>query len=220
MERDLKSIAHAAIAHGIFIYLPTGNKNYILGSRLVCAECNEPWYMNLTECFICGAVNPFLYRCDNCRAFSSITKASDKCDNCDQQRTLHQECPNPKCLSNTDKEVHIAINNMGGVFNRNSGFRISLQRCLNCGSQHQIYEARRIFVFTLSSTKVDKTNLRIDDPEVISSYSFVIFRVLENDKIKYSVLRLSEYLKEESTFELACISEDLGETFDKIFGKK
>ena len=220
MKRELKSIAHAAIANGVHIYIPTGDKNYIVGSRLVCAECNEPWYMNFTECFLCGAVNPFLYRCENCRAFSSITKASDKCGNCGQQNTLHQECPSPKCLSNTNGDVHKAINKIGGVFNKNSGFRISLQRCLNCGSQLHVYQVRRIIVFTLSSTRVDKTNLQIDDSKVLSSYSYIIFRILENSKIKYSFLKLSEYIKAENTFELANIYVSFGQIINKIFSSE
>ena len=217
MERELKSIAHATIANGIHIYIPTGNKNYIVGSRLVCAGCNEPWYMNLTECFICGAVNPFLYRCENCRAFSSITKASDKCSNCNQQETLHPECPNPQCPSNTNDEIHEAVNKMGGVFNKRSGFRISLQRCLNCGSQFHVYQIRKIIVFTLSSTKVDKTKLQIDDLEVLSTHSFIIFRIIENDKIKYAFFKLDEYLMAENNFELLHIYDDFGKVLDKIF---
>jgi len=220
MERELKSIAHAAIANGVQIYIPTGNKNYIIGSRLVCAECNEPWYMNLTECFLCGAINPFLYRCDNCGAFSSITKASDRCDSCGEQGTLHQECPNPDCVSNTNKSVKKAINSMGGVFNKYSGFRISSQRCLNCGSQFHLYQVRRIIVFSVCSEMIDKSKLHIDDPEVLSKYSYIIFRILKNGEIKYSFLPLSEYARKENVFSITQVYDNFGEVIKEIFNKE
>jgi len=220
MKRELKSIAHASIANGIHIYVPEGEKNYIIGSRLVCAECNEPWYMNFTECFICGAMNPFLYRCDSCKSFNSITKSAGGCNNCGKRDTLHQECPNPKCLSNTNTKVHKAINMMGGVFNKQSGFRISLQHCLNCGSKYHMYKVRKLSVFTTSSTKMDITNLRVDDQEVLSTYSFVIFRITEKDKIKYSFLSLSEYLQKKNNFQLSHIYHDYGKMLKEIFLEK
>jgi len=217
LERELKSISHAMIAHGIHIYIPSGHKNYIIGSRLTCAECNEPWFMNFTECFLCGAVNPFLYRCDNCRAFNSITNASGRCNNCGKQGTLNLECPNPQCLSNTDKSVHAAINQLGGVFNMNSGFKISLQRCLNCGSQYHKYQTRKIYVVTTPSTNVDKGKFTPDDPELLRSSSFVVFRLQGKDKLRYSLLREDQYLKIDHVFELTTIEDNLDGILDKVF---
>lgn len=220
MKRELKSIAHATIANGIHIYVPEGDKNYVVGSRLACAECNEPWYMNFTECFICGAVNPFLYRCDNCESFVSITTARRTCSSCGKPRTLHLECPNPKCLSNTDKTVHDAINKMGGVFHKSSGFRISSQYCLNCGSQHHKYQVRRISVFTVPSRKVDKKSLSIDDPEVLFPFSFIIFRIRGKNGIEYSFLKLKEYLGIGKSFELSEIYKDFAKVLGQIFSKE
>jgi hypothetical protein len=220
MVRDLKSIAHAAIAHGFYVYLPIDTKNYFIASRLVCAECNEPWYTNLTECFLCGAINPFLYRCDSCKSFSSITKASSLCDNCGKKGHLHKECPNPECPTNNNPIIHEAVNSLGGVFEKYSGFSISLQYCLKCGSQFHQYQVRRIFVFTLSSTKVNKSDLSIDDPDVLLSNSWVIFRLMKNDQRAYAYLELRDYLQARDNFELTRIVNDFGEMINEIFDKR
>lgn len=217
MERDAKSIFHAAIAHGIHVYIPAANKNYFIGSRLVCSKCGEPWYMNFTECFCCGAPNPFLYRCDNCGSFNSITGATFKCVNCEKEGTLHQECPNPVCITNTDKSIHIAVNAQGGVFARNSGFRTSSQYCLNCGSHSHVYQVRKISVFTLASTKVKKDELRLDDQDLLPLCSYIIFRILKIDRIAYSTMRLSEFLDSENTFDIVNLYTDFGEVIGQIF---
>jgi hypothetical protein len=219
MKTEIKSISHAAISFGVQIYVPSDSKNYVIGCRLVCSECNEPWSLNLTECFICGNINPFLYRCSECGQFSSLTKAKNKCSYCNRTGTLRQECPNPKCLSNTNRKIKDRINKYGGVFKKYSGFRISLQRCLACGSQFHQYQVRRIIVSTLSSENVDKTNVHVDDPGVLYEYSYILFRIEQDNKVKYSCQKLAEYEKQENLFVLYQAYNSLKDVIDKIFSR-
>jgi hypothetical protein len=65
---------------------------------------------------------------------------------------------------------------------------------------------------------IDKSKLQIDDPEVLSNYSYIIFRILKNGEIKYSFLTLGEYAKKEDLFSLK-VYDNLGEVFNEIFSK-
>jgi len=109
---------------------------------------------------------------------------------------------------------------MGGVFHKSSGFRISSQYCLNCGSQLHKYQIRRIYVFTVPSRKVDKSIISIDDPGVLSPFSFIVFRIREKDGIKYSFLRLKEYLGMEKSFKLSETYKDFSKVLGEIFSKE
>jgi hypothetical protein len=218
MNLELKSTAYAIISRGIHIYIPDDSKNYVLASRLVCAECNEPWYMNLSQCFLCGAINPFLYRCDSCRTFISITNAGKKCNTCGKQNTLHLECPNPKCLSNKNKEISKEINRLGGVFNKNSGFLISLQHCLNCGSQLHRYQTKRIIVSTINSKKFEKNKIKIEDPTELTNESYILFRLVSNsEKVRYAFMKLTKFRKCSEIVELSKLYENIDEVLKEMF---
>jgi len=220
MENELKSIAYACISKGIQIYIPE-DERCILGCRLVCNECNEPWYMNLTECFICGAINPFLYRCDSCGAYISITNAGKKCNKCGKEGTLHLECPNPNCLTNTDSELHKNINKKGGVFNKNSGFLISLQYCLKCGGQLHNYQIRKLYVKTINKKIIHKKEILSLIKNDIDKYTFIIFRIPSKKRIRYSYLKPVEILKTKKEFiKLKNVKEEFEEIINEIFNKR
>lgn len=217
LERQIKSISHAMIAHGYQIYTPLTAKNYFLANRLVCVECREPWFMNFPECFLCGGLYLPLYHCDNCGSFSSITGSTGKCSTCGKQGTLHIECPNPDCLTNTDLTLNKSINKLGGVFDKNSGFRISQQHCLKCGSQNQIYQVRKIHFLIINNYEINTSNYNIDDPELLKDNTFLILRI-ESTKISYAAFSQEEF-ERNSKLKINQIYSDLNEVLDKIFSK-
>lgn len=218
MENELKSIAYASISKGVQIYIPDENR-YIVGCRLVCSECNEPWYMNLTECFVCGAINPFLYHCNHCGTYISITNAGKRCNNCGKENTLHLECPNPKCLTNKSKDIHTSINTKGGVFNKNSGFLISLQYCLKCGGQLHNYQIRRLIVKTIEKDTISKRELTFNK-NTLDKSTFIIFRYAPKKEVLYSFIRLDDVHKLPDLIKLKHFKEDFGEVIEEIFDKK
>lgn len=220
MDNEIKSIAYASISKGVQIYLPDKD-GYVIGSRLVCAECNEMWYTNLTECFLCGAINPFLYHCESCGAYVSITNAGKKCNSCGEENSLHLECPNPNCLSNKDKKIKKLINEKGGVFDRESGFLISLQYCLKCGSQYHHYQVRKLFIKTVKNDELNKNDLTQLTNEKLDVFSFVIFRKHEGNIIKYSVYKFDEIIFDKNgKFEVKNFQDDFEKIINEIFSKK
>ena len=191
MNNQDKSIAYAFIANGVQIYLNEGD--YFLISKLICSNCGDSWYMNLTECFLCGTINPFLFRCEDCGSFQSITKSSGKCNNCGSSK-LYMMCPNPNCISNKDEEVKKEANELGGCFNKNSGLLIAQQYCLTCGSQYHRYKNYKILVRTIDSPNVVISKLAL--PENVSEELYLILRLKEDDKIKYHICKVNELTKD------------------------
>lgn len=187
-ETDEKSISYAFIANGVQIY--TSNKGYFLVSKLVCSDCGESWYMNLTECFLCGAINPYLYTCASCGAFQSITKSSGSCSKCGSSK-LYMSCPNPNCVSNKNETILAESNRLGGVFNKDSGFLIAQQQCLNCGSKHHEYKNYKIYVRSVGSTEIRFNDLEIES-DYVSDYSYLIIKYKNGEDINYCLYKLSE----------------------------
>jgi hypothetical protein len=181
MNNNEKSIAYAFIANGVQIYL-NENEPFIV-SKLVCAECGDAWYMNLTECFLCGAINPFLYQCSSCKTFQSITKSSNQCSKC-RSNKLYMVCPNPKCVSNTNKDLFSSANSYGGVFNKESGLLIAQQYCLTCGSKHHIYKNHSIYVRVSNKKEINFNDLEIN-PDGISNNSYLIVKYKPNSSTLY-----------------------------------
>ena len=218
-KTTLKSISYGSIAHGIQIYVPTIEKNYALACILACSECGAQWTMSLTECFLCGWINPFLYRCSNpsCRSFNSITNASSTCGSCGKRDTLHWECPNPDCVSNTDRNMHKMINALGGIFDKSSGLKIALQRCLTCGSQEHQYQVRKIHVFTVHSTIVNTNSISIQDRDILPDLTYLIFRVMSEQELKYATVNHRD-LERNTAIQLSQTTNKLEEVLDKIFG--
>jgi len=188
MRNDVKSIAYAFISEGVQIYLAEQSDNFLI-SKLVCLECGWSWYMNLTECFICGSVNSFLYQCLNCGNFQSITNSTGTCNTC-QSNNLLMICANKNCLSNTDSGVFNEIKKFGGVFNKNSGFLISQQYCLNCGSQCHQYLTYRIYVKVFQSKSVTLSRLDIT-PQGNSFNSYLLLK-WKGGQIKYHLIKTTD----------------------------
>jgi len=195
MINDEKSIAYAFIANGVQIYL-NEEEDFFVISKLVCQDCNNSWYMNLTECFLCGAVNSFLYKCSSCGEFQSITKSNNKCSNCNST-DLYMVCPNKNCISNTNKEVFKEANDYGGVFNKNSGLLISQQYCLNCGSKYHKYKNYEIYVRSTKSSKIDFKKLNIDINKLSENSYLIIKYHNEENKVKYSLYKVKDIINKD-----------------------
>jgi len=192
MNNDEKSIAYAFIANGVQIYL-SDSLNYFTISKLICNNCGHSWYMNLTECFLCGALNPFLYRCGECGSFQSITKSSGKCSKCNSIK-LVTACPNPDCLSNKNERVFEEANKFGGVFNKDSGLLISQQYCIKCGNDTHRYQNYKIYVRKINKDKIDFKDLGIKQEEITDKTRLIIKRVGKNNTISYGLLKLKEFI--------------------------
>lgn len=189
MNNDEKSIAYAFIANGVQIYL-NDEEDFFLVSKLICDNCGNSWYMNLTECFLCGAKNSFLYRCSKCGKFQSITKSSNRCSNCGSDN-LFMVCPNPECISNKDSQILKESNNYGGVLNKNSGLIIAQHYCLNCGSNFHRYKNYRIYVRKTEKDSISFKDLQIDSNK-ISESSFLILKWVKKGAIKYGLYKIGD----------------------------
>ena len=215
MNNETKSIAYAFIANGVQIYLGDEIDHFIT-SKLICSDCGMPWYMNLTECFLCGAINKFLYRCADCKEFVSITNSSGKCTACGSM-DLYMVCPNPDCISNKDEALLKEINGYGGVFNRQSGFLISQQYCLYCGSQYHSYKNYKIRVITITS-KIMTSNDILTSSSQLTDNSLLIVRVKSGGNISYGSYKVSELNGE--NIELKNLHTNFTEVIDSLYPKR
>jgi DNA-directed RNA polymerase subunit RPC12/RpoP len=206
-NNETKSIAYAFVANGVQIYLGDKDDQFIT-SKLICSDCGGPWYMNLTECFLCGAINKFLYRCSSCGKFISITNSSRACGNCGSKE-LYMVCPNEECISNKDVELSKEINQYGGVFNKESGFLISQQYCLYCGSQSHMYKNYTIRVITTTSDVLSMNEIDLNSQK-LESNPYLVIRRKREEKISYGVYKRSE--SNEESIEL----KDLYDNFTKV----
>ena len=217
MNNDDKSIAYAFIANGVQIYL--NEEDHFLVSKLICVDCGDSWYMNLTECFLCGAINPFLYRCSECNKFQSITKSGDKCSNSEcGSEELYMVCPNPECLSNTNANIFKVANAFGGVFNKESGFLIAQQFCLSCGSKHHTYKNYEIYVRVISKDSGDFKELNIDSNN-ISDNSYLIAKYKPDAKtLKYGLYKIKDIV--DKTFKLNNLKDNFGLVVSELYPKR
>lgn len=215
MNTENKSIAYAFIANGVQIYL--SDYEYFLASRLCCLDCGDAWYMNLTECFLCGAINPFLYTCSNCKNLIPITNSTKICSNssCNSENSkLLSSCPNSICISNTEHAIKAIIDRRGGVFNKDSGMLISQQYCLNCGSNQHIYKTYKIIVRDTETKNVSKEDLRILI-DYCSDNSKVLIKYKTDDRmIKYQLLGTQNM---PNTIVLDKMKDSIGDIVSELF---
>ena len=212
MEINNKSIAYAFIANGVQIFL--NDKDYFIASKLICSNCGDSWYMNLTECFLCGTKNPFLYKCSSCGSFQSITKSSGKCNNC-QSEDLFMMCPNENCISNKDKKINEEANGFGGVFNKDSGLLIAQQYCLNCGSQKHHYKDYKIFIRSIKTmeTSLKELNFYLND---FTKESVLIVKYKPNgSSLQYCLLRYKYIVS--SKIKLINLKNSFSELVNELF---
>jgi len=191
MKIEEKSIAYAFISNGVHIY--SNEKGHFIIAKLICLECGESWYMNLTECFLCGTINPYLYRCSSCHNFQSITKSSNKCNYCESSE-LFMVCPNEDCISNTDKQILSEINGKGGVFNKDSGFSTAQQYCLTCGSKYHRYKTYDIYIRSLKQEEFNFSDLSINPKELTENAYLIVRLKKKNSPLRYGLIRLIDFI--------------------------
>lgn len=190
MNRNLKSIAYAFIARDIDIYIPDGENDCILVTKLVCSDCGEYWHTSLSECYFCGDLNYYLYKCDDCCTRYSITNASRKCGKCHSTK-ISKVCMNPNCISNTDEEIKAATLKKGGVFDLGSSFNISLNHCVGCGGKKNEYKVYRIYVYNYEAEAEDITKLKAYGLEKLNQNTDLVLVKKKNNKgISYNYYTL------------------------------
>jgi len=211
MNNDEKSIAYAFIANGVQIFLDE-NKDSFTALKLVCEDCGESWYMNLRECFLCGAINSFLFRCSECSTFQSITKSNGSCSKCGSDN-LYMACPNEACLSNTDEKIREQANGFGGVFNNESGLLIAQQYCLKCGSNLHRYATYEIYVRKVNKNTLTLKELNLDIHK-LEQDSRIIIKYVKDNLIKYALLSKKD-LKDKIS--LNNLKDSFGEIVNELY---
>ncbi len=145
MATNLKLIAYSFIAQEIQVYIPNEITDAIYINNLVCSTCGNIWHTSLLECYFCGSLNSYIYKCKNCGNYIPITNSKKECPSCNS-KSLYKVCYNPDCISNTDEDIRELVYKNKGVFDRESSFNISLQNCYFCGGKMNEYKSYLIFV--------------------------------------------------------------------------
>ena len=171
-ERRIKSIYYKLISMGCDIFTDD-NKNEFFVSRHSCANCKSPWYMNLTECFLCGMLNSYLFYCNTCDVYSSTTGGTVTCNKCRNKRK--KICFNDKCISNKNGFKKEFNDKKNGVMDKSSPSSISQSHCINCGSSINLYLTSLVAVKEIENTK----DLKISSND--KRYDCIIF-VKKNTK--------------------------------------
>jgi len=196
MNISTKSVAYYLISKGLNIFI-TEENNTFLAQRHICKECSSPWYMDLTECFLCGSYNPYIYVCRHCNTYFSITGTVKNCPTCNQK--FIQCCINDSCLSNTNTSVGNAINTKyKGVFDGDSCFNIAQMHCINCGDTKNEYITFEVQVYESD----DFNNINSFLKQNSFKYDILIIKFTGNSGIKYLTLRKTDAIVEveESSF--------------------
>lgn len=187
MNISTKSVAYYLISKGFDIF--TGSEeNMFLIKIHICDTCSSPWYMDLTECFLCGSYNPFLFYCDSCNSYFSITGTVKKCRSCNTD--LIQSCINNTCPSNVDANIKQAVNNKyRGVFNKDSCLNVAQIHCINCGGTNNKYITKKIRVVTTDKPGDVKNALQDCTGK---DFDLVIVKIVTGGNISYITLNNTE----------------------------
>jgi len=182
----VKSISYKLISEGFDIYR-TDQQNEILINKHCCADCKTSWNTDITECYFCGTINPYLYFCKNCKIFTSTKGGKKECKECN---TLKQKiCFNDSCVTNSEEFYNIFninLKNYEGVMSRESPCTVSQTYCFSCGSTNNINLAIIVKIIELNvdeKIKISAENLRFD---------YIIFT--KKEKKEYFICKPSEYL--------------------------
>lgn len=181
-SRDLKSISYAFVANDINIYIPDNEDDCFIAEKLVCTKCNSPWHTSLLECYFCGELNYYLYRCTACGKKYSITNSNVKCSCGNSDSKLIKACVNEECPTNTNEIIRNLALKEGGVFNLSSTFNLSLNYCVKCGSVSNYYKTFRTFVF--NKQKYSCINHFLEDHDAKKG-NLLLFKDYVGGNLKY-----------------------------------
>lgn len=146
--RLIEDIKYFFDKNGIEVYINDEAKGEFLLALQKCTACSTPWNLEITQCFLCGAINPFLKR-DRNGIWKSITGSKGEGE---------YACINKDCPSNKNKEIKKLIKkHYGSVFLRGSIFNTSLENCIKCGNDEYNYTVIPLYVIV--SEKLDKEEI-------------------------------------------------------------
>jgi len=215
MNRKIKSICHAFVANDIHTYIPDNSQeNHFVITSLLCKKCNTLWDTSLVECYFCGDLNHYLYTCTVCGSMYSITRAKVRCECNDKNSKLIKACKNPACPTNTDSELKIVAEKEGGVFDRKSSFKLSLNYCQSCGNPSNFYKTYRVFIYEYDGKNTEDfiKNNSIEEDDLI------IYKKKVDDTILYDYLVIKT-LEEAKNYRPKFDKSDLKSIIDKIFSQ-
>lgn len=156
--------------NGIEVYENDETKGEFILVLPLCNSCGTPWNLEITQCFLCGAFNPFIKR-NKQGIWKSITGASGE--------TAESACINKDCPSNKISEIKEAINKHyeGGVFKRGSIFNTSLENCVKCGDDEYNYMAVPVYVIISKSLDIKELSEELNsDIKSEIGPALIIFR--------------------------------------------
>jgi len=150
---------------GFDVYLDSDNDSIIMLSLPRCSECGSPWYFNISQCFFCGAIAPFIMKDKNNRYISPTNASANR----------FYPCINPDCLSNKESISDMIKTKYNGVFDRKSPFNTTLENCIKCGNDYYTYDTAIIKVDIIK-----ENNLQINE---CNNYDGNIIRFYKEKKI-------------------------------------
>lgn len=189
MQINLKSIIYSLIAKEIQVYIPNEITDALYINNLICSSCGNIWHTSLLECYFCGSINSYIYKCADCNNYVSITNSKKICTFC-QSKNLYKACSNPKCISNIDPDISALTYKKKGVFDLESSFNLSLQNCYSCGGKLNEYRSYLIFVCPDTLQIEDfKDNYNLDILK-----NFLDKKLEENERYKeeYVILKIKD----------------------------
>ncbi|EMI09200.1 type I restriction-modification system endonuclease subunit alpha [Anoxybacillus gonensis] len=215
MERQLKSIAYAFVANDIDVYIPDGESNCIVVTKLVCKDCGQYWHTSLSECYFCGTLNFYLYECNSCGKKYSLTSSSKSCDTDGCNGKLIKRCSNPECISRTNEEIQRATDEQGGVFDLNSSFNVSLNHCVTCGSKENYYKTYRIYSYrTEVEPNIEALREFANNNKLNSDEDVIIIKHLVDNVIHYGYI---PYSKLDETTEITTTFSRFSDLVSELF---
>ena len=155
---------------GFEVYLDSTTEPVLLISLPRCNDCGNPWYFNISQCFFCGAIAPFIMKDDKNDKYISSTNAS-----------AHRfyPCINPDCLSNKNSISDMIKSKYNGVFDRKSPFHTTLENCIKCGNDSYMYDTALI--------KIELVNEENYQNNKNSEYDGRIIRFYQKKKIELCI---------------------------------
>lgn len=193
MNKTLKSISYAFIAQDLEVFIPDGETDCVIISKLVCSNCGEFWHTSMLECYFCGELNYYLYRCTACGRKYSITNSSIKCICGLPNSRLIKACVNDECLTNIDPDIQEISIKEGGVFHLSSSMNTSLNYCVKCGNISNEYRNIRVYIYYENDSKYKNIKEFIQEKnDVIGIDDVVILKRRVGDKLEYGFLRVKD----------------------------
>ncbi len=174
---------------GFEVYTNTNTSSTFVLSMARCVNCGTPWNFNISQCFFCGSISPFLMK-DATGKYISSTNASKK---------RFYPCINPDCLSNQANVLDMIQSKYKGVFDRKSPFNTTLENCIKCGND--------VYTFNTALIKIEISENEHYEFNEQKKYDGAIIRFYKTNKVNFSIFNkfntLLKILKDLETDEMS-----------------